>query len=288
MNAKHDTPPSNLRSLQTRIDNEASARNQPVRRIMRAVANVAVGQMLPPSVVKGGTAMKLRVGEPGSRFTPDFDASRPAEITLDDYIDELADLLAAGWSGFTGTVEREDAATPDGVPTEYVMQPFSIRLAFRGRHWLTVAFELGHDEIGSTQSHDLRIADDLITLFESLGLETPAPIPVLALEHQIAQKLHACTYVNPKTGQNDRAHDLVDLQILEQDEAIDMAAVAATAERLFAARQGHDWPPTVVQYDRWETIYAEAATGLDVIADVTEAVIWANDFIARVVTARGR
>ncbi len=284
MNTKRDTPPSNLRSLQARIDNEAAARNQPVRRIMRAVANVAVGQMLPPSVVKGGTAMKLRVGEPGSRFTPDFDASRSAEITLGDYIDELADLLAAGWSGFTGTVEQEDAATPDGVPAEYVMQPFSIRLAFRGRHWLTVAFELSHDEIGSTKSHDLRIADDLITLFESLGLETPAPIPVLALDHQIAQKLHACTYINPKTGQNDRAHDLVDLQILEQEETIDMAAVGATAQRLFIARQGHDWPPTVVQYDRWETIYNEAASGLDVIDNVADAVAWANNFIARAVT----
>lgn len=283
MNTKRDTPPSNLRSLRARIDNEAAARHQPVRRIMRAVANVAIGQMLPPSVVKGGTAMKLRVGEPGSRFTPDFDASRSAEITLDDYIDELADLLADGWSGFTGTVEQEEAATPEGVPAEYVMQPFSIRLAFRGRHWLTVAFELGHDEIGSTKSHDLRIADDLITLFEVLGLETPAPIPVLALDHQIAQKLHACTFVNPKTGQNDRAHDLVDLQILEQEEAIDMAPVAATAKRLFIARQGHDWPPTVVQYDRWETIYTEAATGLDVIDNVTEAVTWANDFIAQIV-----
>ena len=135
MNTKRDTPPSNLRSLQARIDSEAAARNQPVRRIMRAIANVAVGQMLPPSVVKGGTAMKLRVGEPGSRFTPDFDASRSAEITLDDYIDELADLLAGGWSGFTGTVEPEDVAAADGVPTEYVMQPFSIRRHPSGRGW---------------------------------------------------------------------------------------------------------------------------------------------------------
>ena len=287
MNGKRDTPPSNLRSLQARIDNEAATRNQPVRRIMRAVANVVVGQMLPPSVVKGGTAMKLRVGEPGSRFTPDFDASRSADVTLEDYIDELADLLADGWGGFTGTVEQLEAAHPEGVPAEYVMQPFSIRLAFRGRHWLTVAFELGHDEIGSTRHHDLRIADDLIKLFATLGLETPAPIPVLALEHQIAQKLHACTYVNPKTGRNDRAHDLVDLQILEQEESIDMAAVAATAERLFAARQGHGWPPTVVAYDRWETIYIEAATGLDVIDNVTDAVTWTNDFIARTI-AEGR
>ena len=283
MNTKRDTPPSNLRSLQARIANEATARQQPIRRIMRAIANVAIGQMLPPSVVKGGTAMKLRVGEPGSRFTPDFDASRSVDITLNDYIDELADLLADGWSGFTGTVEKEEAATPEGVPAEDVMQPFSIRLAFLGRHWLTVAFELGHDEIGSTKSCDLRIAEDLITLFELLGLETPAPIPVLALDHQIAQKLHACTFVNPNTGQNDRAHDLVDLQILEREEKIDMATVAGTAKRLFIARQGHDWPPTVVEYDRWETIYTEAATGLDVIDNVTEAVTWANDFIAQIV-----
>ncbi len=163
MNTKRDTPPSNLRSLQTRIDNQAAALNQPVRRIMRAVANVAVGQMLPPTTT-----------------------------------DELADLLADGWSGFTGTVEQEDAATPDGDPPEYVMQPFSIRLAFRGRHWLTVEFELGHDEIGSTKTPDLRIADDLITLFDSLGLETPAPIPVLALEHQIAQKLTRAPTPTPK------------------------------------------------------------------------------------------
>ena len=48
-------------------------------------------------------------------------------------------------------------------------------------------------------------------------------------------------------------------------------------------RQGYDWPPTVVQYDRWETIYTEAATGLDVIGNVADAVTWANDFIDQIV-----
>lgn len=62
-----------------------------------------------------------------------------------------------------------------------------------------------------------------------------------------------------------------------------MAGKPARAERLFTARQGHDWPPTVVQYDRWETIYTEAATGLEVIDNVTDAVTWANNFIARAV-----
>ena len=161
------------------------------------------------------------------------------------------------------------------------MRPFVVRLAYQGRHWLSVPFELGHDEIGSTQRHELRIADDIVELFDIIGLDTPDPIPVLALDHQIAQKLHACTAINAKTGGNERAHDLVDLQILEQEEDIDFAALAATAQRLFAARRSQPWPPTVVAYERWDTIYAEAADGLDVIEHVDDAVTWVNDFIAR-------
>jgi hypothetical protein len=273
--------PTNLRSLQVRLDNLAREQARPLRRLQRAIANTVVGQMLPPSVVKGGTAMKLRVGESGSRFTPDFDASRSAETTLDDYLDELADRLAEGWGGFTGTVEELDPPQPEGVPPEYVMQPFNIRLAYKGRHWLTVQFELGRDEIGSTAEYDLRVADDIVELFRSLGLDTPGPIPLLALDHQIAQKLHACTSINAKTGGNERAHDLVDLQILEQEETLDMVAVGKTAERLFAARRSQTWPPAVVAYEGWEMIYAEAADGLEVIDNVADAVAWANDFIRR-------
>ncbi len=281
MSAKRDDPPTNLRSLDTRLNNLARDTNRPVRRIQRAVANTVVGQMLPPSVVKGGTAMKLRVGEAGSRFTPDFDASHSKDIPLEDYLDELAERLAGGWGGFTASVEAREPPQPEGVPDEYVMLPFAVRLSFKGRHWLTVPFELGRDEIGSTQQQELRIADDIVELFDILGLETPQPIPVLTLDHQVAQKLHACTSISPKTGRNKRAHDLVDLQILDQEEEIDAGLVAVTAERLFAARRRHAWPPIVVAYDGWDSIYAEAADGLDVIDNVDDAVVWANAFIQR-------
>ena len=279
-------PPSNLRSLEARIANVATDRARPLRRIQRVVANTVVGQMLPPGVVKGGTAMKLRVGEGRSRFTPDLDAARSANFTLDDYLDDLAERLAAGWGGFTGTVEELEPPQPEGVPDDYVMQPFAIRMEYRGRHWLKVAFELGHDEVGSTATHDERMPADIVDLFTELGLDTPAPIPVLALDHQIAQKLHACTSISPKTGGNERAHDLVDLQILEQEEELDLPSIDATATRLFAARRQHPWPPAVVAHSAWDTIYAEAADGLDVRPAVSEAVAWANDFVARIVASR--
>lgn len=133
MTSKREAPPTNLRSLEKRIDNLANELSRPVRRIQRAVANTVVGQMLPPGVVKGGTALKLRVGEAGSRFTPDFDAARASSVTLDDYLNDLGDKLAEGWGGFTGTLSEIDAPEPEGVPEDYVMRPFDIRLAYRSR-----------------------------------------------------------------------------------------------------------------------------------------------------------
>ena len=143
-----------------------------------------------------------------------------------------------------------------------------------------MTFELGRDEIGSTANHDARIASDLVELFEALGLPEPNPVPLLALDHQIAQKLHACTSQGRITGGNDRAHDLVDLQILLQDETVDLVALGVTGRRLFAARRSHAWPPVVVEYPSWATIYAEAADGLGVLASVSEAVVWVNELIA--------
>ncbi len=116
-----------------------------------------------------------------------------------------------------------------------------------------------------------------MTLFESIGLPEPQPIPLLTVEHQIAQKLHACTSVHPRTGDNDRAHDLVDLQILEHEEPIDKTAVAEP-------ETSHTWPPVVVSHPSWPTVYAEAADGLDVLTDVDDAVAWTNDFITSLTT----
>lgn len=273
-------PPPNLDSLTKRIANLATETGRPVRRIQRAVANTVIGQVLPPGVVKGGTALKLRVGEAGSRFTPDLDVARSSTVSLEDYLDALDENLAVGWSGFTGRIVTLAPAEPAGVPADYVMQPFDLKVLYRGKSWLTVRFELGHDEIGSTATPELRIADDLVEMFETLGLDRPQPVPVLAIEHQVAQKLHACTSIGTRTGTNDRAHDLVDLQVLDQDEAINPDQVGPIAIRLFAARQAHAWPPVVVAHDGWATLYTAAAEGLDVLPDVELAVVWTNELIS--------
>ena len=277
--------PRNLASLQGRLNNIVTEEGRSLARLQRAIANTVIGQMLPPGVVKGGTAMKARLGELASRFTPDFDAARAARLGLEEYLEQLEDKLAEGWGGFTGTIQTVDGVQPEDVPEEYVMKPYDIRLAYEGRHWLKVRFELGRDEVDSTEHFQMRLAQDIIELFQQLGLPTPEPLPVMLAEHQVAQKLHACTSVSPKTGRNERAHDLVDLQLLEEEEEVELAAVNAIATRLFAGRGAQIWPPGVRAYDGWDMLYAKAAEGLNVMADVDEAVQWANDFIGRVVAA---
>lgn len=76
--------PRNLTALQARIRNETNRKARAANTLERLVANVVVGQMLPPGVIKGGTALKVRLGDAHTRFSRDLDAARQAGATLDE------------------------------------------------------------------------------------------------------------------------------------------------------------------------------------------------------------
>ncbi len=107
----------------------------------------------------------------------------------------------------------------------------------------------------------------------------------MSIEHQIVQKLHACTG-SGTTLRNDRAHDLVDLQILVR-ESPDFAVMHDLATRVFAFRRTHTWPPTVRPHHGWDELYAAAASGLPVLGDVESAIVWANDLVRRITRSDG-
>jgi hypothetical protein len=106
------------------------------------------------------------------------------------------------------------------------------------------------------------------------GLPQPGPVRVLPLQHQVAQRIHACT----EPGSS-RAHDLVDLQLMEPHLADDL--VAHTCERLFRFRKQHTWPPVLSVDEAWEEDYLVAAEGLEVLPDVHAAASWLNGYVAR-------
>ena len=266
-----DRSPNSRRNLDLAIERAFGDRENALR-VRRTMANVIVGQMLPEGVIKGGSALKIRYGMQATRFSKDFDAARVSDIN--DFVDALEDALAEGWAGFTGHVVPRNPAHPKGVPPHYVMQPFDVKLSYKGKPWVTVPLEVGHDEIGDADDPERGISDDVVDLFRALNLPEPCPVPLMRLEYQVAQKLHALS-----APHGDRAHDLVDLQVIVSNSKIDLARTKATCQRLFAYRRQQVWPPEIAKGEGWDGLYEAASLGLDVAPDVDHAVTWANELV---------
>jgi len=268
------TQPKSRRFLDLAIDKLGDKYGDPMR-IRRAMASAVVAQMLPEGVVKGGSALKLRYGNAMTRFTKDVDAARVRDEEI--FIDELRANLARGWCGFTGHVIVVDPPEPDGVPARYVMDPYEIKLNYNTKPWLTVDFELGHDEIGDADEWDEVLAEDIVKAFVELGFPAPRPVKLMTLEYQLAQKIHAVS----EPG-NDRARDLVDIQIVLANSSVDIEKTKRLCKRIFAYRKKHQWPPVITAGVGWNSMYLEAKGDLSVLPSVDEAIAWANDLIAKI------
>lgn len=252
-------------------------------RLARAMADVVVGQMLPEGVVKGGSSLMFRYGGGATRYTKDVDTART--LDLEAYLDALRAKLTEGWNGFTGKLVEVDPPSPPDVPKPYLMMPYDIKLQYLGRSWMTVRIEIGHNEIGDADAFEPKLPEDIAAVFVALGFSRPAEMPVMKLPYQIAQKLHAVS----EEG-SDRAHDLIDLQLVSAHSALNLKDIKVTCERLFKYRRKQAWPPRIIKGEKWEEVYAGAREtlrdGSSVLPSVDEAIIWANDLIVRIATAK--
>lgn len=251
-------------------------------RLSRSLANVIVGQMLPDGVVKGGSSLMFRYGAAFTRYTRDVDTARVMEH--EEYIAKLKEALAAGWNGFTADLVEVEPPEPEGVPCAYVMKPYDAKLKYLGRPWQTVRIEIGHNEIGDADEYEESLPVELAAAFEQLQFPCPRPLRVMKLSYQVAQKLHAVS----EPG-SERAHDLIDLQLIMLHSGPDLADVRSKCVRLFDYRRKQAWPPKIVKGEGWDGIYELA---LGTIADkdalcltVDEAIAWVNDLVANLSAA---
>lgn len=269
------TDPGSMAVLERRMGAYADATQQQAGRVRVTIGQVVVAQLLPGALVKGGSGMKFRLGLGFSRDSKDLDVTwRDAQAA---FADALRTSLTAGWGPFTGQLLAKAPRPREGTPTSYVMQPYVVKLAAYGRPFNTVVLEVGYDELGATTdgSGELLLPNQIVDMFTALGLPQPQPVPILAVHHQIAQKIHACT----EPG-SERAHDLVDLQLLWPTDEDNVELVSVTTERLFMFRQAHAFPGRCTVGPDWPTAYVEAATGLDVITEVEAAAVWLNERLA--------
>lgn len=265
--------PNSRRNLDFALERLYGRDELPAKRAI--MANAIVAQMLPGGSVKGGSAIKMRLGDGVTRYTTDLDVARTS--TIDTFALELESALARGWEEFTGALVKGRQARPEGVPSAYIMQPFKVKLSYNTKPWMTVDLEVGHNEIGDAEEPDFVVPKDANAILRALGFPPIGPVPVMPLKHQIAQKLHAVSA--PGSA---RAHDLIDLQLIDTARTDDYGDVKDVCKRLFAYRKMQAWPPLVVSGPEWESLYAAQLPDGDLLPTAEEAVKWVNELIARI------
>jgi hypothetical protein len=230
----------------------------------------------PRIVIKGGAALAMRYGL-RARSTKDLDAAYRGD--LDEAFSLIEQAVMTGWSGFTGRVTEMELIERARV------QPrpgrLNIKLAYRGKDFVTIPFEISEAEATSLQ--DPEIFSVAISL-KPIQLESSASVALLPLRYQIAQKLHACTEPPNDDYPNDRVRDLPDLLLIEElgVNENDLPSVRAACVEIFGARGAHQWPPQVQVFPGWDVLWNNLVENEGLVMSLNEAVVAVNLLITRI------
>ena len=310
-----DGPPTTPQQLEARVTAIAGALGITGARARVLVSSVILTQMLPTgTLVKGGIGVKLRLGETGTRATRDVDVVARDRL---EFLAELASRLQTGWGlvppsrgqlkknagapsrvAFTGQARPGNQAAPKDVPSAYLMEPYNVTLAFMGNPWAKVPLEVAHDEIAGAEYADetTPVAEQIAAIGVVLGFGEIVSVPLISVEQQIAQKIHAAT----EPGSS-RAHDLVDLQLLWHAATVgarglDLQLLAQLCQRTFVYRDRHAWPPAFAMPAGLDEAYVrareEAASNVsppaqepDLKLTLTDAGTWLSERIELIADA---
>ena len=210
----------------------------------------------PLLLVKGGSSLELRRGIPDSRTSKDFDIV--ARLDIEEVHEQLAEAGETGWEGFAAIFTVPEEIDVPGMPVK--PRRFTAKLNYRGKPFASVPIEVSTVEAGNADQFDTLTSDAL----GLIGVPAAVSVPCMTVPWQIAQKLHAVTAVLDAPKVNDRAHDLVDLQLLEgllPD--TDLLSARSACIAVFEARAQHPWPPNVAALPHWPLIYLGALEVLD-------------------------
>lgn len=274
-------PPKTKARLEQLITQWQKDSGQPVARLNLRIAAMmlagALARVADPNgesvfATKGGIAMELRLGDRAR-------ATRDVDIVMRGNSEDLADLLDAGLrEPYQGFSFRRGAI--DDLPTRPHVKKTRVQVSFAGRVLTSLQLEIapldtGEEEFTAIPGPSLG----------AVGLVGPDVVMVLAERWQIAQKLHAVTEQFPEGRENPRFRDLIDLQLLDAFEP-DLAGVRDACERVFGARDQHDWPPALKVQPSWVEAYRRMGENLAfAVTDVGEAVRVVEAFIERIVAA---
>ncbi|MBS1886477.1 MAG: nucleotidyl transferase AbiEii/AbiGii toxin family protein [Actinobacteria bacterium] len=181
-------------------------------------------------VLKGGFALDLRLAA-RARSTKDVDIEwRGPEDELADALLDATDHDAGDF--FVLAIERT------GTPTDRLggAHRFRVSTSLAGRPFETFLLDVGlRDDAGGA---DTLRTDDLLVF---AGIE-PIEVAAVALELQVAEKLHAYTHTYEGGRASTRVKDLVDLALLAELSSPDAATLLKQIASIFDHRETHSPP----------------------------------------------
>ncbi|MGA8086725.1 MAG: nucleotidyl transferase AbiEii/AbiGii toxin family protein [Terracidiphilus sp.] len=265
------------RALEERLKSISMAEQVDINRLRRQISFDRLLARLfrddvAPWVLKGGYALELRFKS--ARSTIDIDLTvqrvtgalegREAVQAIREMLQERASVSLDDWFEFTiGSPTMDLAAAPYGGAR------YSIETRMDGRIFARFHLDAGVGDIVLQPLETVECHDWL----DFAGIQKPR-VWMLSREQQLAEKIHA--YTLPRSSQNSRVKDLVDLALLIGDDQLDRQRVANALQLTFARRGTHALPASLsAPPEDWQMPFRALAKecGLDLdIATVFESV----------------
>ena len=229
--------PANRRALLGWLAAAATSAQIAPRRLNTLIANSIVLSALsravddenrPLFLLKGGTLRELRLGL-RARASSDLDTLFRGEF--DKVIEALDATLREGWGSLT--FQRTEPREINVASRRVKPLRLDVKILVRGVVTLTAQLEVAADEGGAGDAPE---AVPLPSL-SHFGIDSAESAAALAMDFQVAQKMHACTDPTP-TRRNDRVHDVVDLLLVREAffRDADLPQLRQACEAIFDAR----------------------------------------------------
>lgn len=217
-------------------------------------------------VLKGGYALELRFKSARSTIDIDLTVNRATQATegsesaaqVREMLQERASVSLDDWFEFTiGPPMMDLTAAPYGGAR------YSVEARMGGRTFARFHLDAGIGDVVLQPLETTECRDWL----GFAGIEKPR-VWMISGEQQFAEKIHA--YTLPRSSQNSRVKDLVDLGLLIGDGRLDRGRVVNALHLTFVRRETHALPATLsAPPEDWETSFRVLAEECGLEADIT-------------------
>jgi hypothetical protein len=258
------------RALEERLKGISQAEQIDLNRLRRQVsfdrllARLFRGDAV-PWALKGGYALELRFKSARSTIDIDLTVQRvagatggnEADLAIREMLQTSISVSLDDWFEFViGPPMMDLTAAPNGGAR------YSVEARMDGRIFARFHLDAGVGDVVIQPLETVECRDWL----SFAGIEKPR-VWAISQEQQFSEKIHA--YTLPRSSQNSRVKDLVDLALLIADGRLDRRRVADALQLTFARRETHTLPASLSKPpEDWQTPFRALAEECGLHSDI--------------------